>query len=182
MSAVSLAEVMNQSGIEHEYRVETDLNSVTVDGTAYRISEKKPVHLLIKSPGERKITFRTDFDIELEVPCDRCLEPVKVRIDADESFDIQFDESGNQITGEDIDEYGFINGYDLDIDRLVIEEVMIGFPMKVLCDEECRGLCPICGANLNKHECGCDRQVLDPRMSIIRDIFRQQGSPSDKDS
>lgn len=180
MSTVSLAEVMNQVGIEHVLDVDIDMNYIKIKGSKCEIAEKKPVHLVLKSTGERKISFSTDIDIVLTCPCDRCLEPVKVEFSTSESYDIKFAEDGTQ-TGEDIDEYCFINGYDLDVDQMVIEEVMIGFPMKVLCDEDCKGLCPNCGTNLNKCECGCDRTVLDPRMSIIRDIFRQQGSPSDKE-
>ena len=59
----------------------------------------------------------------------------------------------------------------MDTDRLVYDEILIGFPMKVLCREDCRGICAVCGANLNEGECGCDRTVPDPRMAVIRDIF-----------
>ena len=58
------------------------------------------------------------------------------------------------------------------MDELILEEVIPLLPTKVLCDEDCRGLCPVCGTNLNKEECGCDRTVKDPRMAAIQDIFK----------
>ena len=73
-------------------------------------------------------------------------------------------------------------GYELDIVEFVKICVLMNMPSKILCREDCKGLCPKCGANLNIAECGCDRAVLDPRMSIIRDLFRQQGSLSDDKS
>jgi uncharacterized protein len=59
-----------------------------------------------------------------------------------------------------------------DVDKLVYSEVLIDVPLRVLCSEDCRGLCYKCGANLNRGECGCDRVQLDPRMSVIQDIFK----------
>ena len=53
----------------------------------------------------------------------------------------------------------------------VYNEILMRFPMKTLCREDCKGLCLKCGKNLNEGECGCDRASLDPRMSAIRDIF-----------
>ena len=45
--------------------------------------------------------------------------------------------------------------------------------MKVLCKDNCKGICSRCGANLNKGDCGCDTWVPDPRMAAIQDIFKQ---------
>ena len=68
-------------------------------------------------------------------------------------------------TGKDID------GYNLDVDKLVFGEILLLIPGKTLCKEDCKGLCLRCGANLNEGECGCDRESLDPRMSVFKDIL-----------
>ena len=72
---------------------------------------------------------------------------------------------------EGLDETNFIIGYNLDVDTLINDEILIGFPMKLLCSEDCKGLCKNCGTNLNEKSCDCDTTVYDPRMSVIRDIF-----------
>lgn len=72
---------------------------------------------------------------------------------------------------EDLDETNYIIGYNLDVDTLVYNEILIGFPLKLLCDEGCKGICKNCGANLNEKTCDCDNTEYDPRMSVIRDIF-----------
>lgn len=51
-------------------------------------------------------------------------------------------------------------------------EVLINWPMRVLCKEDCKGICSRCGANLNQGSCDCDTADLDPRMAVISDIFK----------
>ena len=61
----------------------------------------------------------------------------------------------------------------LDIDRLVLDELFTIIPMNVLCKEDCKGICKVCGTNLNKSTCNCDQTVPDPRMAVFSDIFNQ---------
>ena len=70
------------------------------------------------------------------------------------------------------EEKDYIDGYDLDVDKLVFGEILISMPGKTLCTPDCKGLCSICGHNLNVSECGCDRESLDPRMSVFKDILK----------
>ena len=70
-----------------------------------------------------------------------------------------------------LDESDFLNGYNLDVDKLVYGETLLNWPSRVLCSEDCKGLCKVCGQNLNQGTCNCDSTDLDPRMAKIRDIF-----------
>ena len=78
-------------------------------------------------------------------------------------------ESANDTSFDD--EQIFVSGYELDTDALINNEILINMPVKVLCREDCKGICPVCGHNLNEGECGCDTFVPDPRMAAIKDIF-----------
>ncbi len=71
----------------------------------------------------------------------------------------------------DLDESSYLTGYDLDVDRLVYLEVLMSWPLKVLCKEDCKGICSRCGKNLNNGPCGCTEEPKDPRMAAISDIF-----------
>ena len=51
-------------------------------------------------------------------------------------------------------------------------EILIGWPTKVLCSEDCKGICNVCGQNLNMGTCNCEDTALDPRMSVVRDLFK----------
>ena len=71
----------------------------------------------------------------------------------------------------DLDESNYLTGMDLDVDRLVYLEVLMSWPLKVLCREDCKGICSQCGKNLNDGPCGCVEEPKDPRMAAISDIF-----------
>ena len=68
---------------------------------------------------------------------------------------------------------GCITGTVLDTDSLVYNEILIHWPMKVLCQKNCKGICKHCGTNLNEKACTCDHAELDPRMAAIQDIFKE---------
>jgi len=74
---------------------------------------------------------------------------------------------------EDLEEQPYVIGYCLDVDQLVCDELILNLPMKVLCSEDCKGICNRCGTNLNHETCDCDVRSLDPRMAVIQDIFKQ---------
>ena len=61
--------------------------------------------------------------------------------------------------------------YHLNVDELIKNELLLNWPLKVLCREDCRGICKTCGRNLNDGGCGCDDFVPDPRMAAIKDLF-----------
>ena len=65
----------------------------------------------------------------------------------------------------------YLQGYNLDVDKLLFGEALLNWPSRVLCKEDCKGLCPVCGQNLNHGDCGCERKALDPQMSKVLDIF-----------
>ena len=122
--------------------------------------------MTISKVGTDKFLIEGKTAVTLEIPCDRCLEPVAVEIplkinrECDKSF-----------TGEDSEEENLIVGYNLDTEQLIYCEILVNWPMKTLCTEACKGICKKCGTNLNHSSCTCDTVELDPRMAKIRDIF-----------
>lgn len=168
---VSLSEIMNLPADEvQEKNVSYDADSFERCGVAYPVLEKEDVTLNITNLGGRKVKIEVKTKVVLSIPCDRCLSEQRVEIPVSSEVEIDFNESSEERIN-DLNEIGYIDGYDLDVDRLVYEEILLGFPMKVLCKENCKGICKVCGANLNQGECGCNRAEPDPRMSVIRDIF-----------
>lgn len=78
-------------------------------------------------------------------------------------------EDGN--SGEYGESSSVMEGYHLNVDELINDELLLNWPMKILCREDCKGICKVCGRNLNDGECGCDDFVPDPRMAAIKDLF-----------
>ena len=73
---------------------------------------------------------------------------------------------------DELDETNYIDGSNLDVEQLVRNELLVGWPTKILCSDDCKGICSICGQNLNEGTCDCEDTGLDPRMSVIRDVFK----------
>ncbi|HCF61900.1 MAG TPA: DUF177 domain-containing protein [Myxococcales bacterium] len=64
----------------------------------------------------------------------------------------------------------YFDGRQIDLAPILREQLLLALPMSLLCDEECKGLCTVCGCDLNKRECGCDRKPADPRWAALKDI------------
>lgn len=167
---INLSEIMSVKGNVRKMEVPVELEDFQLDGTNYRFVCKDPVALVITYLGEKKVSVEGSTSLSLLIPCSRCLEEVETRFDISVSKEIDLSDSDDDRIKQ-LDEANYIRGNNLDVDLLVYDEVLINFPMKVLCCEDCKGICSVCGANLNKESCTCDRMVKDPRMAAIQDIF-----------
>ncbi|RGY95925.1 DUF177 domain-containing protein [Clostridium sp. AM58-1XD] len=169
---INLSELFTREGKEKTYTQDIEMKQFQAPDGVYEIVEKEPVVLTIRHLGDRKLELNGTVKLSLLIPCSRCLTPVKI----DFSLDIEASLDMNQTEeerAEELDEQPYVSGYYLDVDQLVRNELLLNLPMKVLCNENCKGICNRCGANLNFESCSCDRGSLDPRMSVIQDIFKQ---------
>ena len=96
--------------------------------------------------------------------CSRCLEPVKVKAQFD--LDELFSNTGNEEEAETFE------AESLDLTSAIKRNLLLNLPMKVICKEDCKGLCPICGSNLNQGQCGCKTDNIDPRFERLRSLFK----------
>jgi len=110
----------------------------------------------------------------LELPCSRCLEPFTMPVD--QTFDLRYQPHA-QNTGEgerEIEEddltTAFYENDEIDLGQLMREQFYLALPMKPLCADDCKGLCPLCGKNLNRETCDCNRTWDDPRMAALREL------------
>ena len=60
----------------------------------------------------------------------------------------------------------------LDVDGLIYSEVVVNLPMKHLCKDDCEGICPKCGKDLNEGDCGCPAKEIDPRLQALADLLK----------
>lgn len=169
---ISLSEIFNLPLGENRFDVTYEPDTFDGTGIDYPITSKEDCVLNITRIEKKRVRITLKGGFHFSVPCDSCLEPQDIYVPVDFDDEIDLDEVNSPET-PDYNYVAYINGYDLDVNRLIYEEILLGFPMKVLCVPDCKGLCKVCGANLNLGDCGCDRSELDPRMSVIRDIFNQ---------
>lgn len=168
---ISLSQVLTRDGKQMTFESPIDMDVFSTSFGVYPIAEKTPVHLTVTHSHDKKLHITGDFHLVLEIPCDRCLEPVAYPFDLSIETDVDMNESDEQRVKE-LDEQVYIRGNELDVDKLVGAELIVNMPMKVLCKQDCRGICNKCGRNLNYGSCDCDTTVEDPRMAAIRDLFK----------
>lgn len=101
--------------------------------------------------------------------CARCLAPVEgvFTLDFERTVAAEGTISEEQLE-ENIDSYVMIRDGKLDVDEPLREELLISFPMRLLCDENCEGLCPKCGKPKREGDCGCSTKEIDPRLAVLQ--------------
>lgn len=167
---INLSEIMSVKDKIKHIEAPFEKKSVLLDGMEYDVVLKSLINLTISHVGNRKVMIEGEGKVSLNIPCSRCLEHVETVFDIHISKGVDFNYSDADRIKE-MDETSYIEGYNLDVDLLVYHEILIDFPMKVLCADDCKGICNVCGANRNKEICNCDRRVGDLQMSAIQDIF-----------
>ena len=167
---IHLSEISSCDGKCVQHSVVIEMDTITFQSGSFPILHKNPIELTITNTGKKVLELDGSGEITVGIPCDRCLEDVAVSIPL--SFKRKLD---MKLTDEDrihdLDEKSYLTGMDLDVDRLVYLEVLMSWPLKVLCKEDCKGLCSRCGKNLNYGPCDCVEEPKDPRMAAISDIF-----------
>lgn len=100
----------------------------------------------------------------LELYCDRCTKSVEtsLSIEIKEKFSKDF---------IDEEEMHIISGNEIDLNPIFIDSILLNMPMKSICSEECKGICPQCGQNLNEHICSCKNEEIDSRFAVLKTMF-----------
>ena len=112
--------------------------------------------------------------VELEVKavfdytarCDRCFEELVKHMEYTFTHGL-----ASELMDDENDDYIETPDFTLELDEVVISDILLNLPSKNLCREDCRGLCPKCGANLNLEKCGCSSEAADPRLEILKQLL-----------
>lgn len=149
-----------------EVRQLTPLKST---GRAELVEEHHGKHKVIKD-----IRIRGKLSAGLELQCARCLDPV--RQDVSRDFELLYrplgaDAGRDELSVTDAEaEIGYYQGEGILLEDVLREQVLLALPLKVTCREDCKGLCPQCGKNLNQEQCSCEMPAGDPRWAALKDI------------
>jgi len=152
---------------------------VADDGDGYRIVA--PIGLAFEIHKDKdKFRMVGTVATELELPCSRCLEPLRLLIAA--PFDLRYLPASDASTdverevGREDLETSYYRDDEIDLNELLREQFYLALPMKPLCQEHCRGLCARCGTNLNTGACDCSLVWEDPRLSALKGLGRTHES------
>lgn len=166
---IHLSDVFTSEGKRLD--VEAELETTCFDNglERFEIAEKSPVHVSAEYLEAGKALLKADLQLTLRGACDRCLTEVPVPLALHTERTIHSPETAGD--AEEDDDQRYVDGYELDVEALAHDMIVGNWPAKILCREDCRGICPVCGQDRNVRDCGCDTFVPDPRMAVIQDIF-----------
>jgi len=138
-------------------------------GHAEVVEEHHGKHQVIKD-----IRLRGRWSAGLELQCARCLEPVQQ--DVKREFELLYrplgaDAGRDELSVTDAEaEIGYYQGDGILLEDVLREQVLLALPLKVTCREDCKGLCPQCGKNLNEQQCSCSTDLEDPRWAALKEV------------
>lgn len=131
----------------------------------------KPIYVtgeVTDTAGCIELALHATLDYETE--CARCLSPVTGSFATDFGRTVSTDGTGYD---EDNDDYVTAENSAVNIDIPLIEQILLEFPTKFLCKDDCKGLCPKCGKNLNTGSCSCVTKEIDPRLAPLAKLFEE---------
>ena len=144
----------------------------------YRVVAPVELVMDVEKAGEGAFAVKGTVKTSLELACSRCLDPFAVPVDA--AFELRYVPQtenagdGEREIGEDDLTTAFYRDGMLDVIELLREQFQLALPMKPLCSDACRGMCPQCGTNLNRTECACRPQWEDPRLAALKGLLSNQ--------
>lgn len=128
---------------------------------------KSPVQICaeaVNRAGLVTLTITAEFDFYTN--CHRCFEEIK------KHFSFKFDHKlAVELIDDENDDYIETPDYQLEVDDLAVSDILLNLPRKILCKEDCKGLCQVCGQNLNIKDCGCNKNSVDPRLEVLKQLI-----------
>lgn len=177
---------IKDAGLRRDWDLPREVVDEMIAGDPAGYRARGPAHLEAKLEKiERRVLVATTGSLDLQASCGRCLQQVPVNVPvefeltlvpADEYVDeprSDEDRSSGPVGGSfepgQAEEETY-TGKVIDLDPIVREQVLLALPGYPVCKDECKGLCSVCGANLNDRDCGCDRHVPDPRWAALKNV------------
>ncbi len=159
------------NGFSKEVNFEGDIN-LPDDASFNSKAHVKGTGIITNSSGQ--YTFTGKAISEVTCICNTCLEEFSEVIELNDIIEV-FSKTEEKFEDYDCDQDSiwFFSSKDNNIilDQPIITNILLSMPMKALCIDNCKGLCKVCGHNLNINDCGCDRDFIDPRFESFLHLF-----------
>ncbi|MDR9854493.1 DUF177 domain-containing protein [Paenibacillus sp. VCA1] len=127
--------------------------------------------LEVSCVGQDAVEVQGKLSVELDMACSRCLKPVHQHLNIPFHERFKLVKAPEEIQDED-DDTIYVDDETVDLVPYVEESFVLHIPMTAVCKEDCKGLCPNCGADLNEGACDCDTETVDPRLAALKDFFK----------
>ncbi len=159
---LDLSAIVKCEGAEERFENQVlDLSEFDFGGEQYVLSKPITFDAVFSNIGSGIISMKAHCRYTLDVRCALCAKLFS------KDFTLDIDEVLKDDEGESL----VVNGK-LEIDDIIMTDIFLNLELKHLCREDCKGLCPKCGADQNVGGCGCDKVNYDPRLSALRDLLK----------
>ena len=160
---LDLEPIFNNEGMVKQFDYDLDLSEQELNGS-------KPFASSVKISGHAGnytgiVELHATAEFVLDTACDRCAKPISLPL-ATKIFHTLV----TSLNDETNDELMLVNELRFDLDSLITEDIFLDLPSKFLCDEDCKGICSKCGADLNAGPCSCEKEV-DPRLAALKQLL-----------
>lgn len=161
---LDLKELFAVEGAGRDFDYEIDLSGYELSRGEYPLGKVAVNGRVENRVGVVLLRFHTSFVYRSK--CDRCERAIAEPTQYDFSFVLV-----SKLEGEGSDDMVLVENKELDLDELVTSNIVLNLPMKHLCKTGCKGLCPICGKDLNEGVCGCVQEDTDPRLEALKKLI-----------
>ncbi|HCI59379.1 MAG TPA: nucleic acid-binding protein [Ruminococcus sp.] len=159
-----LKSVFQNEGEEKQVNYKLDIADIDIDGV---FPFRTPIDVTATAKNRASLvslSIRACFSYSRS--CDRC------STDFTREMDMLFEHKLAQTLVDDgNDDYIETPDFKLELDDIVISDILLSLPQKNLCKDDCKGLCQICGKNLNEGDCSCDKREIDPRLEMLKQFM-----------
>lgn len=169
MTQLSLRDLGLQPGQAKQQELELELRPYRQGGFGYSTADGHVAARIDVTAMQSGLSLRLRMRPELHGPCSRCLEEAVMPLDVD-TYEIHDVASGDS---ELISE--FVTDDELDVTDWAQNAIGVEFPVRVLCGEDCKGLCPTCGVNRNETNCDCAPVIVDSRWDKLKELKLDDG-------
>jgi len=168
---INISDVLTKSYKTVDEKVDLKIEQCDLGFGSFTVNHMESIHVVVEHLRDKEYNVFLETKINLNMYCDRCLKEVNVPLNIHGSRYINL-ECSEAEEADELDQANFIEGFNLNLEQLLLSELILNWPTKVLCDEECAGLCSVCGSSKSNESCDCEDTSLDPRMSVARDLFK----------
>lgn len=163
---LNFTRITKAEGIRENFDITDHLEDSTIDFCGEKLEIASPVRVVGSAVNfEGKINVRLKITAQVRRKCSRCLESFKEEVEVESEYVFVKEAL------ENMEDYYIFKGDKVDITDIVLGEIAAELDMKPLCNENCKGLCPICGKNKNSIDCQCKSDEIDPRMQALSKLL-----------
>lgn len=162
---LDISKLLSKDGLVIDICNDIDYGELSFGNQNIRFASPMHIEGYVKSV-DGMLQLSLDCSADYVSQCSRCLAPVDEQID----FSVKEFFSKTELDNEN-DDVIILNSNEIDLKEIAEQGFCCALPITCLCSEDCKGLCPVCGCNLNTEECCCETEDIDPRLAALKDFL-----------